>query len=74
MDSLLPFLQALSSPTTCRFSPALSGLPAIREQFFVKESRHLAMVRRNSGAEQFIDVALAISDVHNALRFSQQKP
>src|ERR1700730_1280632 len=31
MDSLLSFPVGLSSPTTCRFIPALSGLPTIRE-------------------------------------------
>ena len=31
MDSLLLSCRALSSPTTCRFIPALSGLPTVRE-------------------------------------------
>src|SRR5499425_2172618 len=31
MDSLLLSCRALSSPTTCRFIPALSGLPTIRQ-------------------------------------------
>jgi hypothetical protein len=35
MDSLLLSCRALSSPTTCRFSPALSGLPVIRPKHFM---------------------------------------
>ncbi len=31
MDSLLLSCRALSSPTTCRFIPAHSGLPTLRE-------------------------------------------
>jgi hypothetical protein len=33
MDSLLPFLQGTCTPpTTCRFIPALSGMPVIRPE------------------------------------------